>query len=512
MKLVATDYYRLGILWFLLLISVIGAADQEKIVAKSPPSAASSGPISIEKLIEEHKHAIDKNERLQIELTQAKEKIKQHEDVILIQGKDNEKLQIEFDHAKDKIKQHEHVIHSQVKNNDELQIELNRAKDKIKQHEHAIHSQGKNNEELQIELTQTRNQRDQYLNEKISLEEQLEQENIIPTFCQSLVSHFKESLDPLPIADWLNFSNLPSFYEPIVRSLMSKEEYFNAIDALGQYNFAIQPYGFHSGYKLQNKSFELTSYGILATGGLTFKDNWVVGGGVAYSYSHLGWGNRAKNNRIHSLYFGPYLAFVHNQTYIDLTLLGVYNRYHAHQVLEMKIPLKHQHEGWNVGARLKGGIDLETFGLFGKHSFIQPNVDLSYLIDLDPKHENTHTVNDDNVVISVNNRHASFFRSKLAVDFWKEFYRQERGFWIPHLSLGWVLMQPLSHSKMLLKCGDGDEKAISDKGYPNSNQLYVGVKLQRIFKRGLLVSLAFDAYIAKLYPVYMGDLRLEWDW
>ncbi len=339
--------------------------------------------------------------------------------------------------------------------------------------------------------------------------------------CSHLLSTLENQVNPLPIVDWLNVSNLPSFFNPTVRSLLKREQCYNAIDSLGKYSLGVQPYGLYSNFKLEGDEFKLATFGLTVDGAVTFDERWVVGGGLGYWHSnlHLDWGQIGKkkithDNSVNSIYVGPFGGYVFDQAYIGLTLLGVYNMYDVHSLfIDGKNGSQH---GWDVGARLEGAYDYEWSRYFGQNFFIQPNADIDYLFVFQNKIDETKNLSDDEKLsASVGDRTYNFLRYRLGVTFRKEFHHPNKGILIPSLSVAWVFMQPLSTSKIKYICSESEkpeEKSAKLKKYPSSNQLYLGAKIVAINTGAFLLSLGADVYIANLYPVYAGNLRFEWNW
>jgi outer membrane autotransporter protein len=333
----------------------------------------------------------------------------------------------------------------------------------------------------------------------------------IAVACSHITSFLENHVNPLPIVDWLNVSSLPSFFEPTVRSLLKREDYYNAIDALGKYSLGVRPYGFYSSFKLEKDTFKLATFGLTVDGAVTLDERWVVGGGLGYWHSNFDWGKKAHRNSVNSIYGGPFGGYVFDQAYIGLTLLGVYNIYNVNSLFIDGD--NRRHEGWDIGARLEGGYDYEWPKYFGKNFFIQPNADFSYLWVYQNKIDETKELSDEEEFsASVGSRSYDFLRYRLGVTFKKEFHHCEKGILIPSLSMAWIFMQPLSASDIQLTCGDSDKKTIKHKKYPSSNQLYLGAKIIAINTRALMLSLGADVYIANLYPIYAGNLRFEWNW
>lgn len=300
-------------------------------------------------------------------------------------------------------------------------------------------------------------------------------------------SHIPKNMDPLPIANWMNMVFFEDLFDPSLKFLANRKEHFNSIDSLGQYYLSLKPVGFYSNYTLNKKSFSLQTYGLSLNGGVTFSDTWTIGGRLAYSYSNLKYVAPWKDTTINSLYFGPSLTYLFEKAYIELMLLGVYNSYQA--------PEKGPSSGWDFDGQLASGVDFQANRFLGPHSFIQPNIRLNYLLVLEDR------AKDSEVALC---RKADFFRSCIATAFSKEFHQENKGIIIPNLSIGWALMLPMFQYASF----DSTKQA----RYKSSNQAYVALGVTSIHKRGTLISLDLQSYIAKLYPAYSGNIKVEFDW
>jgi hypothetical protein len=330
--------------------------------------------------------------------------------------------------------------------------------------------------------------------------------------CDHLRSSLK-NMNPLPLVDWINVSNLPSFFEPTIRSLLKRDECYNDIDSIGQYDLGVQPWGFFSSYDLHSEKFKLTSFGTTIDGGVALWEHWVVGGGIGYWHSSLDWGKHAAKNSVNSLYLGPYIGYIFEKAYIDLSLIGVYNLYNTNKLFDDDGKGKKDHHGWDVAAKLEGGWDYEWTKYCGDNFFVQPNGELSYVLVIQDKMEEKSDALPEEIFATVESRNYNFLRSKLGVTLRKEYHHREKGILIPSLSLGWVLMQPLSSSKVYYTPSETEkEEEFSSEPYPSSNQGYVGLKVQAINKRAMMLTLGAEAYIANFYPVYLGTIRFEWNW
>ncbi len=326
----------------------------------------------------------------------------------------------------------------------------------------------------------------------------------LPSFCDDLAAALKMTKDPLPLVDWINLSNMEPFFQSTFHSLMGQEKYLNAIDSRSRYNLAITPYGVRSKFHLDGSDFSLETLGATLSGTGIFKDAWALGGGVGYWHSHLTWGDQMKKGNLNSFYFGPHIGYLFDPGYLDLTLVGVHNSYNVQRELIGAEVTTNKHTGWDLMAKLDGGIDLTAPVLFGPNCFIEPKGNISYLAVWQGGYEEKGS---DDSETSLDSRYFDFFRAFLGLDLRKEFHKKEIGFLIPTLGLGGVWMRPISNTKLSLSC-----ETIQDKAYEATAQLYLGAKLTAIHKRGILLSFDFNAFIANLYSSYNGNIRFEVDW
>jgi hypothetical protein len=350
---------------------------------------------------------------------------------------------------------------------------------------------------------------ERYLPRPILLEELDDPPPISPLqqLCQNIQAAIERAGTPLAIADWLNAMQFPSFYETTFHTLLSQEKYFTAINSLGQYNLAIEPYGFTSNFKLKGEDFKLQTMGLAASGNMTFNDTWVLGVGLGYGHSNCGLGHKKKETKINSLYFGPQATYLLNNGYVQLVLAGVYNMYSVPDEFIAQLTTSNEHASWNILGKLSGGYDF-TIPFFGYGTFfLTPKADVSYLGVLKEAYEEQGA---NGLKVSIKENYQNFLRSRLILQFWREFFQKELGFLIPSLSFGWINMQPISSGEIKLGCDE--EHTIKTQKYPVSNQLYLGAKLTAIHYKGYLLGLSFDANVAEVYPIYMGALRFEVDW
>lgn len=295
-------------------------------------------------------------------------------------------------------------------------------------------------------------------------------------------------MDPLPLANWINVTQIPTFFDPLYQTIAGQDDHFNRLDSLGQYYLDIQPYGFYSQFELEDKNqFKMWSAALALQGGLKLAEKWMIGAGTGYWHSHLNYIEEFTDTAINSFYLGPFVSYFCDRGYIELRALGVYNSYSIKQ---------EELQGWDLDLTLEGGVNIQLDKLLGPKSFIKPNIKLGYLFVWQ---------NDERADYFIKTETASFLSSCLAAQIFREFSLSKQSLLIPSLSAGWVLMQPLTQQTVL-----SDRLEAID--YESCNQAYLEAKLSHIHKRGITSSLGFEAYIGKLYPVYAANIKLGFDW
>lgn len=292
--------------------------------------------------------------------------------------------------------------------------------------------------------------------------------------------------DPLPLVDWLLIRQMGNEMNVTLQSILRRDEYFNEIDSFGLGFLSVEPYGFYSGYALNEGTFRMRTFGVMLNGGVLLKDKWCVGVSGGYAHSNLDYAHFDGTN-VNSFSLGPFGAYVTERGFVEMRLLGMYNVYDLREETS---------SGWDLDVHLGGGWDFPVPRFLGARSFLRPWVCLDYLFVFHEEHPAIH---------SVKVTRADFFSSCLAVEARKEFIFQGLGMLIPSVAAGWVLMQPVSQE------AESYGHCI-EASYPSSNQAYVEAKLTGVHKRGILLSLGFEGYLGSPYTVYAGTMNLEWSW
>ncbi|HNA62168.1 MAG TPA: autotransporter outer membrane beta-barrel domain-containing protein [Rhabdochlamydiaceae bacterium] len=334
--------------------------------------------------------------------------------------------------------------------------------------------------------------------------------------CESFKQAQQESSYLRVVVDWLNSVQIGSFYQSTIHALISEENYFNSIDSLNQFNLSVEPYGFDSSFEWMDENFQLRTVGVAGGANFTLKDRWVLGLGGGYFHSKFKWGSQDET-KINSLYFGPQVTYLLNQGYLQLMVAGIYNMYEIDSEWMKGLPTEsHENTNWDLLSRISGGLNIHVPFFGGATFFLQPNTQISYVgvLPHDYQEKGVETLK-----IFVKQGYFDFLRSRLALQFWKEFYKKDLGFLIPSFSVGWQYMQPLSQGEVTLKCKEESDAGVASleensaySRYPKSSQLYIEGKLTAIHKRGFLLALNFEASIAEFYPVYLATARFEIDW
>lgn len=320
--------------------------------------------------------------------------------------------------------------------------------------------------------------------ESLRLEQAALQEGSIHAAYGTLLSklHGCKQTDPLPLVDWLLIRQMGNTMDP---SPLRRNQTANGAP-VSQSFLCLSPYGLYSNYSLHGKTFQLRTGGALLDGGVVWEDNWCLGASTGYAVSHLDYYGHYDDTTINSVSVAPFGAYLSDQGFAEVKVLGMYNHYSTHQ---------NSLSGWDLDLHVGGGLNVVAPQFLGQRAFVRPWVSLDYLF----------AFHDLASVRAVKVTRADFFSSCLAMDVMKEFELKQGFLLIPSVSAGWALMQPVSQKAT-------SYASCKSTIYPTSNQAYVGAKLTGDSKQGFLLALGFEGYLGSPYSVYAGTLDFNWAW
>ncbi|VHO02954.1 autotransporter domain-containing protein [Candidatus Rhabdochlamydia sp. T3358] len=181
------------------------------------------------------------------------------------------------------------------------------------------------------------------------------------------------------------------------------------------------------------------TYGVAAGIDHLFSNDWTLGFGLGYSYSHLHWKNQAGKARADSGYLGPYIKYDCGSFYFDFLVLGTGNFYDVdRKIVFPGIERKaHSHPTtWDLSEVVLAGFRLEPFYRF----FVQPEL----LIDqLNIFQESFHESGAASIDLSVKRKYVSFLRSLINLKFVKEWAFCNMCL-APSVNVGWLRTTPLT--------------------------------------------------------------------
>ncbi|MEK7339524.1 MAG: autotransporter domain-containing protein, partial [Verrucomicrobiota bacterium] len=250
------------------------------------------------------------------------------------------------------------------------------------------------------------------------------------------------------------------------------------------------------------------TYGVAAGIDHLFSNDWTLGFGLCYSYSHLHWKNQAGKARADSGYLGPYIGYDCGSFYFDFLILGTGNFYDVDRKVVFpgisRVASSHP-TTWDLSEIVLAGFKLEPF----YHFFVQPE----FLIDqLNIFQESFHESGSGSIDLSVKRKYASFLRSLINLKFVKE--------WVfcnmclaPSVNVGWLRTTPLTGRHYTASFRE--ETFCSPNFSVTSfnqviDQALVGVQILLSSQGGFSMSLGYEGRFGNGSKVNEIDIALDW--
>ncbi|VHO02956.1 autotransporter-associated beta strand repeat-containing protein [Candidatus Rhabdochlamydia sp. T3358] len=250
------------------------------------------------------------------------------------------------------------------------------------------------------------------------------------------------------------------------------------------------------------------TYGVAAGIDHLFSNDWTLGFGLGYSYSHLHWKNQAGKAKANSGYLGPYIKYNCGSFYFDFLVLGTGNFYDVdRRVVFPGIDRKaHSHPStWDLSEVILAGFKLEPFYNF----FVQPE----FLIDqLNIFQESFHESGAGSIDLSVKRKYASFLRSLINLKFVKEWAFCNMCL-APSVNVGWLRTTPLTgrHYTASFRKDTFCEPNFSVTSFSEVvDQVLVSGQLLFSSQGGFSMSLGYEGRFGNGSKVNEVDVALDW--
>ena len=318
--------------------------------------------------------------------------------------------------------------------------------------------------------------------------------------------------DPLPIIQWMNSVNSPSFFSPVIKEKVVCWNCFTSIHSLNNSSFWAEPY-FFSSPEITRES-DLNSVGVSLGYGGNIGEKLTLGLGGGYTYSRSGGKHYFGTVKVDRASLGPYIAYTTCPGALSLSIQGAWNK--AEVVSEVILidtvgasrKTDFDRTSWDISARFDANC---RFNPFWDRFYLVPKIqaDIVYVIEEEMAKSGE---------ITIDERHLVFYRALANLGLKKEFCDPEKMVFGIFLAGGFLRMGVIenadikvSYSQELIGGGESVSKTFSPKIHGN-NLINASLELYWISRRGVACRLKGDANFVGRYRSYGGSLRLDWDW
>ncbi|QZA58610.1 autotransporter outer membrane beta-barrel domain-containing protein [Candidatus Rhabdochlamydia porcellionis] len=250
------------------------------------------------------------------------------------------------------------------------------------------------------------------------------------------------------------------------------------------------------------------TYGVTAGVDHLFSNDWKLGFGLGYSYSHLHWKNQAGKARADSGYLGPYIGYYCGSFYFDFLVLGAGNFYDVDRKIAFpgisRVASSHP-TTWDLSEVMLLGFRLEPLYNF----FVQPE----FLLDqLNVFQESFQESGANSIDLAVKRKYTSFLRSLINLKFTKEWLMCNMCL-APSVNVGWLRTTPLTgrHYTAKFRKGTFCEPNFSVTSFSEVvDQILVSGQFLLSSQGGFSMSLGYDGRFG--YGSKINEVNLALDW
>ncbi|MEK7339095.1 MAG: autotransporter domain-containing protein, partial [Verrucomicrobiota bacterium] len=252
------------------------------------------------------------------------------------------------------------------------------------------------------------------------------------------------------------------------------------------------------------------TYGIAAGMDHLFSNDWSLGFGLGYSYSHLHWKHQAGKARADSGYLGPYIRYNSEHFYFDFLVLGAGNFYDIdRKIVFPGIDRKANSHliTWDLSEMLLIGLKFPSF--FRSGILFQPEIRLDQLNSFQ---ESFHESGAGSIDLSVKRKYASFLRSLINLKFVKEWTFCNMCL-APSVNVGWLRTTPLTgrHYTASFRKDTFCKPNFSVTSFSEVvNQVLVSGQLLFSSQGGFSMSLGYEGRFGEGSKVNEVNVALDW--
>ncbi|NGX51593.1 MAG: Extracellular serine protease [Chlamydiae bacterium] len=258
--------------------------------------------------------------------------------------------------------------------------------------------------------------------------------------------------------------------------------------------------------------FDADTYGFTIGGSHLFCDRVNLSAASGYTYSSIDWKRNAGEGHWNSVYLGPSVAWIDDNWYVNLLLLGSYNHYKIDRKIRftgLRRTAHNSHDSYDLLARVDGGYKFKVgFPGCTKYLFILPEARLSYLNVFEKRYTESGA---GSLNLVVDSKQTAYLQPNLLIKFLQDFYSSNYCI-TPTLQVGWVANIPLSsagYRSRLYKQQACKSHYSVNSFHKTTNQLSLGAELVVARLNDLLFELGYKANFFGRSVVHNAKVKVE---
>ncbi|MBS0604489.1 MAG: autotransporter domain-containing protein [Verrucomicrobia bacterium] len=197
----------------------------------------------------------------------------------------------------------------------------------------------------------------------------------------------------------------------------------------------VQPFGyFYDQDQIgEQVGFNAKSLGVLTGVNYCFSNGILIGAGGGYSSTEIHWDKHRGHGSVDTGYFGIYSDYSSEPLYLEASLIGSVDSFHASRFINYTTVHRHARHGkggYDFTAHIGGGGDIKL-----SHYYLKPfaTVDYLYLYQ-----EGFHEHGAGDLNLAVKSRHSNMLRSELGLSLTRSFHLGKNGCWSPTIWLSGI--------------------------------------------------------------------------
>ena len=334
-------------------------------------------------------------------------------------------------------------------------------------------------------------------------------DNLIPLSNEALT----RALDQMHPAIFGAFDLLNTNTSSMIASFLTRHmadiccQHCDADCCIGNAHVWFQPFGyFYDQDRIgEQVGFEANTEGVITGFNYSFNNGISIGAGAGYSNGYIHWKHHRGKGTVNSGYFGIGADYACEPLYLEASLVGGINSYHAKRNIKFNTidrHAKHTRNGYDWTAHIGGGGDIRI-GAF----YLKPysNVDYLYLYQKRFTEHGAGTLN-----LSVNGRRANMLRSEVGLSITRSFYSGPGRCWMPTIFISGINECYLRkrHYKSRF---EGEELSFEVRTF--NKPIYLvspGFDFTFMIDDDASLSLRYSAELNSQIATQKGDVRFEW--